>query len=106
MREEDKPLVLYRRGPMNFTIVPRGAKGWVQFGLWLAVFAVPTAAFAVYADAHEGRPEMRIALGLYLAVTLIWSIALVHFMKARAEVVDVAAMIRQKRDADRSRRKH
>jgi hypothetical protein len=24
MRDEDKPFVMYRKGPMNFTIVPRG----------------------------------------------------------------------------------
>jgi hypothetical protein len=106
MRDEDKPFVMYRRGPWNFTIVPRGTAGWLQFGLWLAVFAVPTAGFALYAEAHEGRPEMRIALGLYLVATLVWTIALVLYTKARAEVVDVAAMLRQKREAERGRRKH
>ena len=39
MREQDKPFVMYRRGPWNFTIVPRGKAGWTQFGVWMAVFA-------------------------------------------------------------------
>ena len=105
MRDADKPFVMYRRGPWNFTIVPRGTRGWTQFGVWMAIFALPTIAFAVYAEAHEGEPEFFVALVLYLLATLLWSLAVVIWMKARAEVIDVTDILRQKREMERKRRR-
>ncbi|MDC8754873.1 hypothetical protein OIK40_09495 [Erythrobacter sp. sf7] len=101
MRDEDKPFVMYRRGPWNFTITPRGTKGWTQFGVWMALFAVPTIAFAVFAERLEGRPEFWGALALYLVTVLVWSLASIRWMKARAEVIDVDKLLRQKREQDR-----
>ena len=105
MRDQDKPFVMYRRGPWNFNIVPRGVSGWTQFGVWMALLAPPTIAFAVYAETREGRPEFWIALALYLAATLVWSLAGIWWMKARAEVIDVEAMLRQKREDERQKRR-
>jgi hypothetical protein len=105
MREQDKPFVMYRRGPWNFTIVPRGKAGWTQFGAWMAVFAVPTIAFALYAESVEGRPEFWVALALYLAATLVWSIASIRWMMARAEVIDIEKLLRQQREAERKQRR-
>lgn len=105
MRDSDKPFVMYRRSRFNFTIMPRGAKGWVQFALWLAALVPPTIGFAVYAETHEGVPEFLIALALYLAATLIWSLAMIAWMKARAEIVDVAELLRLKRETDRRQRR-
>jgi hypothetical protein len=105
MREQDKPFVMYRRGPWNFTIMPRGKAGWTQFAAWMAVFAVPTVAFAIYGEALEGRPEFWGALALYLATVAIWSLASIRWMMARAEVVDVEKFLREKRESDRRRRR-
>lgn len=105
MRDADKPFVMYRRGPWNFTIMPRGKAGWTQFGAWMAVFAVPTIAFAVYGEALEGRPEFWGALALYLAAVMVWSLASISWMKARAEVVDVEKLLREKRESERRRRR-
>ena len=105
MRDEDKPFVLYRRGPMNFNIVPRGAKGWVQFAIWMALLAPPTIAFILYAEAHEGTPRFFVGLGLFLLVTLAWSVGGIWWMKARAEVVDVEELVRLKREAERQSRR-
>jgi TRAP-type C4-dicarboxylate transport system permease large subunit len=104
MREDDKPFVLYRKGPMNFTIVPRGVTGWAQFAAWMALLAPPTITFAIYAEAHKSSPELWIGLALYLAVTLIWTLAGIAWMKARAEVVDIQKLLRLKREMDRKRR--
>lgn len=104
MRDEDKPFVLYRRGAFNFTIVPRGVKGWVQFAIWMVLLAPPAIAFALYAEAHEGRPEFAIALALFLLATLVWGAGGMLWMKARAEVIDVDALLRQKRDAGQAAR--
>lgn len=105
MREQDKPFVMYRRGPWNFTIMPRGKAGWTQFGAWMAVFAVPTIAFAIYAERVEGRPEFWVALALYLAATLVWSLVSIRWMMARAEVIDVEKLLRQQRETERRSRR-
>ena len=104
MREQDKPFVMYRRGPWNYTIMPRGTAGWTQFAAWMAVFAVPTIAFAIYGEGLKGRPEFWAALALYLAGVLVWSLASIRWMKARAEVVDVEKLIRQQRELERKKR--
>ena len=103
MRDQNKPFVLYRRGPWNFTIMPRGKAGWAQFAVWMAVFAVPTVVFAIYAERLEGRPEFWAALALYLGATLVWSLASIRWMKARSEVVDVHELLRLKREQERKR---
>ena len=105
MREQDKPFVMYRRGPWNFTIMPRGKVGWTQFGAWMAVFAVPTITFAIYAERVEGRPEFWAALALYLAATLVWSLVSIRWMMARAEVIDVEKLLRQQRETERRARR-
>ncbi len=104
MRDEDKPFVLYRRGPGNFNIVPRGRKGWGLMGLWLILLVPVVAAFAIYAEGREGEPEFFVALGLFLAAMLVWTVAMVRWMKARSEVVDVGQMLEMKREAERKGR--
>jgi hypothetical protein len=104
MREQDKPFVLYRRGPMNFHIVPRGAAGWMQFAIWTALFLGLSLAFSLYAERLKGRPQFWIALGAYLAATLVWTLAGIAWMKARAEVIDVDKILRQHREAERKAR--
>lgn len=104
MRDEDKPFVLYRRGPGNFNIVPRGRKGWALMGLWLALLLPLVVAFGIYAEAHEGQPEFFIALAVFLAAMLVWTIAMIRWMKARSEVVDVGRMLDLKRQQERKRR--
>lgn len=109
MRDQDKPFVLYRRGPWNFTIMPRGTMGWTQFGVWMALFGVLTIGFAVYAESQEGGPEswpeFWVALAAYLAAVLLWSLASIRWMKARAEVIDVEAMLKLKREQERKGRR-
>lgn len=105
MRDKDKPFVMVRRGPWNFTIMPRGRGGWTQFAAWLAVYLVPTIAFAIYAERFDGTPQIWIALALFLAGTMVWSIASLRWMKARAEVVDLNELLKLKREAERKVRR-
>jgi hypothetical protein len=102
MREQDKLFVMYRRGPWNFTIAPRGKAGWTQFESRMVVFLVPTVVFAIYAESLNGRPEFWVAVALYLVWTLVWSRASIRWMKARAELIDVEELL--KREQERSRR--
>jgi len=103
MRDEDKPFVMVRRGRWHFTIMPRGARGWTQFAVWMAAFAVPTIAFAVYGERVEGQPRFWVALALYLASVLVWSLASLRWMKARAEIIDVEDLMKLKRETERKR---
>lgn len=105
MRDQDKPFVLYRRGPMNFTIVPRGISGWAQFGLWMALLVPLVVWFDAYAASRgEGAP-IDAGLALFLGAMLVWTVGGVWWMRARAEVVDVAEMLRLKREAERKPRR-
>lgn len=104
MRDEDKPFVLYRKGPMNFTIVPRGLKGWLQFSAWMALLVPVLIVFTIHAEATEGTPAFFVGLALFVGATLVWSLAMVLWMRARAEVVDVNALLKLKREEERKRR--
>lgn len=97
MRDADKPFVMYRRSRYNFNIVPRGAKGWVQLAIWLALLVPPTVAFEIYAETREGTREFYVALGLYLLMAAIWTLALIRWTMARAEVIDVEKLLREQR---------
>lgn len=104
MRDEDKPFVMYRRGPGNFSIVPRGRKGWALMGLWLALPIPLVIAFAIHAEGHEGEPAFFAALAAFLAAMLVWAVAMVRWMKARSEVIDVGQMPALKREQEGKRR--
>jgi len=101
MREADKPFVLYRRGPWNFNIVPRGRRGWMLTGLWVAGLLIPAAAFEHYVGMHAGRSEFFVGLALLLAATLVWAIAMTRWMKARAEVIDLRTINAPGREKNR-----
>ena len=105
MRDEDKPFVMYRRGPWNFTITPRGRSGWLQFAAWMVLLVPALIIFERYAAMLEGTPMFFVALGLFVLAMLIWSLAMIAWMKARAEVIDVTDVLRQKRENDRRPRR-
>jgi hypothetical protein len=104
MRDEDKPFMMYRRGTLNFTIVPRGVKGWTQFAVWMALLVPLMLWFASYAAEHGEGPDFYIGLALYLGGMLAWTVGGIWWMKARAEVVDLQELLKLKRELDRKKR--
>lgn len=104
MREEDKPFVLYRKSAFNFAITPRGVKGWTQFAVWMALLVPLVVWFTGHAEAHEGDPQFAIGLALFFVGMLVWTLGGIWWMRARAEVVDLDAMLKLKREQDRKRR--
>ena len=104
MRDEDKPFVMYRRGPLNFTIAPRGVKGWTQFAVWMALLVPLLLWFTDYAAKHGEEPGFYIGFALYLGGMLVWTVGGIWWMKARAEVVDLNELLKLKREQDRKRR--
>jgi hypothetical protein len=104
MRDQDKPFVLYRKGPMNFTIVPRGLKGWGQFGIWMMMLVPPSLWFTNYAATHDEGSGLYLGLAFYLGSMLVWTVGGIWWMKARAEVVDVNELLKREAERKRTRR--
>ena len=106
MPKRRKPFVVYRRWQGNFIIVPRGVAGWGQFAAWLALLAVLVAWFMGHVDATADGPGFYEGVGLFGAGVLAWIIGGLWWMLARADVVDVGEMIRDRqREARKQRRK-
>lgn len=105
MREQEKPFILFRRNRFIYNITPRNASGWMQMGVWMALFAAMTVGFAAFdsarpADSAFGAPD-----AVFLVSLLVWTVGGIWWMKARAEVIDVNEVIRQKREAERKTRR-
>ena len=84
-------------------IVPRGAAGWRAFALWMAAFGVILAGFfAVMAAIPEPAGQTAVVI-VFLAATLVWTIAMIRWMLARSEVVDLRELLEIKRQRERTR---
>jgi hypothetical protein len=105
MRGKNKPFVLYWRGPMSFIIVPRGRMGWFQFVAWLALMAAWIAWFVTHAREQEAGPDFGAGLVLFLIGVVIWAGLGLWWMLARAEVIDVVVLTRDKQRRMRKQRR-
>jgi hypothetical protein len=105
MREPEKPLILFRRNRFIFNITPRNASGWVQMGVWMALFAAITAGFVAFVSARPADSTFGAPDAAFLVGVLVWTVGGIWWTKTRAEVIDVNAMIRQKREAERKRQR-
>jgi hypothetical protein len=105
MRDRDKPFVMYRRGPGNFTIVPRGVVGWFQFAVWIALFAALTVWFVDHVGANGDGGAFYDGLALFGVGVIAWLIAGLWWMIARAEIIDIAELMRDRQMAARKRRR-
>lgn len=109
MRDEDKPFVCYKQG-WNIKITPRNAEGWRLFAIWMVPFFAGTGAFIWISAAAEkhGWSEASIlsfALLGFLPATLLWAVAMIRWMWARSEIIDVNGLIEIKRQQDTVRKK-
>lgn len=105
MRDKDKPFVMYRRGPANFTIIPRGAVGWSQFAAWMALFGALVMWFAGHVEANGKGPAFYEGVALFGLGMFAWLVAGLWWMMARAEVVEVAELMRDRQMAKRKQRR-
>jgi hypothetical protein len=101
MREQEKPFILFRRNRFIYNITPRNASGWMQMGVWMALFVPLVAGFAAYDSTRAADSAFGLADAVFLLVVLVWATGGIMWMKARAEVIDVDQVIRQKREAER-----
>lgn len=103
MADKGKPFVLYTGGWLTAMIVPRGAKGWAQFAIWIALL-IPLASWLPdHIALTRGRPEFTAGLLLFLAGVVVWLICGLWWMLSRAEVINMVE-IRRQRNYDRIQR--
>ena len=95
MRDSGKPFVLIRRGRFLFNIQPRNALGWMQTGIWMALFAPAAYLFQRYAAGLPEGPALTRATVIFLLFTMVWAVCGTAWMKARAEVVDAGPLLRR-----------
>jgi hypothetical protein len=105
MRDRDKPFVMYRRGPANFTIVPRGVMGWFQFAVWLALLGGLVVWFAKHVHFNPGNGHYYEGLLLFGIGVFLWMVTGLWWMMARAEIVEVAELMRDRQRERRKRRR-
>ena len=103
MRESVKPFVVCKRGPGSFTFRPRGAKGWLQTGVWVALLLPLGLWLANHTGPNARAGDFIPALLLFGIGVLTWLAAGVWWLFAHAEVNDLSVVLR---DKQRSRRRH
>ncbi|MCL9999314.1 MAG: hypothetical protein NBV68_08030 [Erythrobacter sp.] len=105
MRDRDKPFVMYRRGPGNFTIVPRGVVGWSQFAVWMALLGALVVWFAEHTELNSRSADYYFGLALFGIGVFVWMVAGLWWMIVRAEVVDIVELMRDRQREQRKRRR-
>ena len=101
----NKAFVVYRRATGFFTIMPRGAKGWAQFCLWLAMLVPLCLWLLLQVETHAQGRELSDSFAIFGIAVLFWLIGGIWWMLAHAEVVDVAEAMRRKYMEDRKNRR-
>jgi hypothetical protein len=109
MSDKEKPFV-YTKSGLGFTISPRNAAGWRAFAVWMAALFCATGMFvwASVAAQEAGWEDGKILLYLtipFLVATAFWAIAMIRYMKARSEIVDVDSLTQLKRELDRDKKR-
>ena len=102
MRDEDKPFVCYKQG-WNMKIVPRGAAGWRAFGLWMASLGLMVAVFLAAMEALREPAMQTTAAVAFVVIVLIWAVAMIRWMMARSEIVDLNELMKLKRESESRR---
>lgn len=109
MRDEDKPFIYYKSGS-GVKISPRNAAGWRAFAVWMIAFFGATGVFVWTTAVAEnaGWSDSKILLFLtlpFLLVTALWAFAMIRYMKARSEIVDMDSLIQLKREQDAKKKR-
>jgi hypothetical protein len=107
MRDEDKPFICYQQG-WNIKIMPRNAAGWRAFGLWMLAILMPTFAMIPLAARLDDTPYEYIVVWATVPFLLVMGVtifAMIRWMKARSEIVDLDAMLEIKREQERQAKK-
>ncbi len=100
MREEDKPFVCYRTGRWRMKIVPRNAAGYRGMFVWM-LSLIPIVVVFIWAISSEPSGAfLALIVGSYILALLGWVIAMIRWMKARSEIVNLEELLALKRERD------
>lgn len=106
MAESDKPFVCYRQGRWAMKIMPRGGEGWRLTAMWLAFYALLS---GLYVWVVARNPDDETFVGQmtagFIVVTAIWAIAMIRWMLARSEVINLDELLALKRAREREEQK-
>ena len=102
MRDEDKPFICYKSG-WSMKIVPRNAAGWWRLFAWLGTLAPLVGAYIWWMSREHSPERVGLVTVAYGAALVGWSIAMIVWMKARSEIVDMNELLDLKRERDRAR---
>lgn len=101
MQSQVKPFIVYEGGVLPYLIVPRGWKGWGQFTLWLALMTPLLVWLADHIQTKQSGSDFAIGMVLFLMGVIVWLVAGLWWMLARAEVIRMVEIKRQKQYARR-----
>jgi hypothetical protein len=104
MRDEDKPFILTRYRWGGFNIEPRNARGWRLMLTWIALPLPLIGGFTLFAEQQPDSPAFAAVLVAFILAMAAWAIAMILWMRARSEVVDVEELLKLKREAERKQR--
>ncbi|OYX64225.1 MAG: hypothetical protein B7Y88_11680 [Sphingomonadales bacterium 32-64-17] len=104
MRDEDKPYVCIRHGWI-VQITPRNGAGWRGLIAWMALLALLTGGYVALAATEPGPDVMLALAGAFLVLVAGWAWAMIRWMKARSEFVDMNDLEAFKRSQRKSRRR-
>ena len=103
MAQDEKMFTCVKSG-LNIRINPSNAAGWRALGLWMAAFFAMLAVFLVSVERVQGGAGAGGLTALFLFVTAIWAVAMIRWMMARSEVIDVKELLALKRELERQKR--
>lgn len=104
MRDKDKPFI-WIKSASGIKISPRNALGWKLMGWWMAAMLVLAGLFIL---AMSGHPRSTTAIAYtvaFLIATTVWAIAMIRWMMARSEVINLDELIALKRQQDEARQR-
>jgi hypothetical protein len=99
MRDEDKPFI-WLKSSGGFRISPRNAEGWKWMMVWTLAL-VPICGLFGWILSFEPRPALvALCVGLFVLTMIGWSVAMIRWMMARSEVIDINELLKLKRELD------
>ena len=109
MREKEQPFICYK-SKWSMKIVPRNAAGWRYMLYWMLPFIAMIAisilvSAGLDANGIDDQKIVMIVVPVFLALTTIWTVALIRWTKSCSEIIDIDELVALKRDLDRNRRK-
>jgi hypothetical protein len=100
----DEKIFTYIRSARGFRISPSNAAGWRALGLWMAGFFAMLGLYFFSISLARSGTVIGALTSLFLFVTAIWAAAMIRWMMARSEIVDMAELLKLKLERDRQKR--